>query len=245
MSAKPKRKRLSRALRAEIKETAAFLPSMGKPNTDPIFSAIEAHENAYQKWSKLDDELDRKEHVATKKIGQRPSELVMFGNYHTCGDEMKFRRDQLIRWHKINPKFHTATPKIIRAEYQDALKRSRAQCREAAAWDRRAGIATLRKEVDAAFREELKIGRRLGRTKPTTPGGAAAVLQYIEVESRDTDMSGWYREALITTAKALQAIDNSPAGRCLRNVREGLAATRGMSERVWGRRGAHEPAEGR
>jgi hypothetical protein len=180
------------------------------PKDDPIYAAIQAHKEAFQNCSKLSDELERKEHAAEKKIGPRPSEGVTWRDYHVFPLELKIRRDQFIRWHRANPKFHQNTPKLIRAEYRDAVKRSHAQCRKASAWDRRAGVAALRKETDAALQREMKIGTRLGQTKPATPSGAAAVLRYIEVESRDTDMSGWYRETLMTTAKALQGMEKRP-----------------------------------
>ena len=171
---------------------------------DPIFTAIEAHKEAYRTWSKINTELDRKEHTAWKQIGHRPIELIIWRNYHIGQEEIKIRRDAFLD-------ARVASPRLIRAEYRDALDRYRTQCRKAAAWDRRAGLARLRREHDRLLKEEWIVGWKLGRTEPTTPGGAGAMLEYIEVQSRDTDLSGWYREGVLTVVKVLKAMRCQPA----------------------------------
>jgi hypothetical protein len=93
------------------------------------------------------------------------------------------------------------------------MKRYKAQCRKAAAWDRRVGVAELRKQMKRGLDMDWNLGFKLGRTKPTTPAGVGAMLEYIEQQSRDTDLSGWYLEGVLTAVKVLKAMEKPEAMR--------------------------------
>jgi hypothetical protein len=84
----------------------------------------------------------------------------------------------------------------IEKEYRDANERL-------AEWEHRAGIAPLREQLEHNDRVEQRAAMRMARTKPTTPAGAAALVEYTR---RDIISNGgladWHMPALKTAANA-------------------------------------------
>jgi hypothetical protein len=168
-------------------------------SSDPIFKAIEAHSRAMKEWLRIDGKLDNRKHAAMKRIGRRPFELIAWRNNHIGGTELAARRDEFIA-HKV------ADRKTIEAEYRDAVRRYERQVRRAAAWDRRAGIAKLRGESEAANEGEQYAAQQLARTYPTTIAGVAALLTYAIDDSMDEMFSEWGKKTLSNATGALRSM---------------------------------------
>jgi hypothetical protein len=65
------------------------------------------------------------------------------------------------------------------------------------AWDRRAGIAVQRRECDRAINAESDATMRLAKTRPTTPAGAAVMLEYLKTDAKPGEME-WHSVAFDT-----------------------------------------------
>jgi hypothetical protein len=179
---------------------AATSPS----STDQVFAAIEAHKAATKEWRRLNTELDEQQSAAMKRIGPYPSMLIDWRNYTIGGTELKYRRDDFIA-RKI------ADADTIEAEYRDAMRRYAKQQRKKDAWDRRAGIAELRAQAEAAKETYRDAGERLADIVPTTVAGAAALLGHALHEALDEvvgDLNATDHETqwLINANEALQAL---------------------------------------
>jgi hypothetical protein len=70
--------------------TAKRRPGAAKP--DPISAAILAHKAAFKKWLATNDLLEKKKDAAAKKIGQRPTELIVWRDYYIGDSEIPHRR---------------------------------------------------------------------------------------------------------------------------------------------------------
>jgi hypothetical protein len=171
-----------------------------KPKTDPIVAAIEAHKAAEKKWQAIATALDRKEHSAAKKIGRDPHYTVVWRNYGVEEDTVKKKRDWYLE-HRV------ASPRVIKAEYLDALERCREQARQADAWAKRAGVTKLRAQVERGIAEEHVVSTRLSRIKPTTLAGAAALIEYITADFEHECPLDWQIRSLRTAAAALKAME--------------------------------------
>ena len=128
--------------------------------------------------------------------------------------EIDERRDEFLR----QP---GADRKQVEREYRDAKDRARAAARAGLEWDKRTGVAPLRQRYERTRRAETAAGRRMAETKPTTPAGAAALVNYVGHDLEITpagaaalvDYVGhdieigespeWHKIALATTAAAL------------------------------------------
>jgi hypothetical protein len=99
-----------------------------------------------------------------------------------------------------------ASPKLIKAEYLDAMERYRKQRRRAAIWDKRVGIAKLRKQLAQAIAAEHDLGKGFAKLKPTTAAGVGAAITYILADADDGNLEGWHRAALETAAMALKTM---------------------------------------
>jgi hypothetical protein len=168
---------------------------------DPIFGLIASHKALTADWQGLYDQLQEAEHAAEQEHGRRPIELIHWRNYHIGASEIDTRRAQLLEAGEIDP----AT---IEQEYLDANARYQAKVAAGLAWDKRAGLATLRKDVDRRIAAEQRFAKRLARTMPTTPAGAAALLQYILADDLTTDDDYWHLTALMTLTAALNDMNN-------------------------------------
>src|ERR1035437_1236227 len=110
---------------------------------DPIFAAIEKHRKLFKAWNALCDALERAETKAKKKYGRRPWSLVAWRNYSAIGgSEIEARREEFLKLPGIDPK-------KIEKEYLEAKARERAGER---AWDKRAGLAAQRLELDPPWK---------------------------------------------------------------------------------------------
>lgn len=98
-----------------------------------------------------------------------------------------------------------ADPIQVESEYNDAKAREAAAEREGMDWDERAGGAALRKQFNLARYAEEKAAMRMARTKPTTPAGAAALVEYARRDIVD-QIDNWPIIALKTIATALASM---------------------------------------
>jgi hypothetical protein len=75
----------------------------------------------------------------------------------------------------------------IEKEYLDAKARLAAAERACVDWNYRAGVAPLREQYERANDAWREAVMRMARTKPVTPAGAAALIDYAR---RDIDIGG-------------------------------------------------------
>jgi hypothetical protein len=170
---------------------------------DPIFARIAIHKKLTADWQRLNDQLDEAEWAAAQEHGRRPVELIHWRNYHIGGSEIDSRREQLLEAGEIDP----AT---VEQEYLDAKGRYQAQVVAGLAWDKSTGLETLRKDADRRIAAEWRYAKRLARTIPTTPAGAAALIHYI-LGDLITDEGYWHMQALKTVAAALNSMSAAVA----------------------------------
>jgi len=176
----------------------AASPAASSPLSDPIFALIEDYEALETKALGLYQKLDEAEAAARLTHGSRPFELIAWRNYSAIGEEeIRSAHDDFIEQGNVDPI-------EMEAEYLDAKARRVAAERAASKWDQRAGVAPMREQLRLANVATKQAAFQLGRTKPTTPAGAAAliacVLRYVEDEITD---GSWSVTALKTTAAAL------------------------------------------
>ena len=140
--------------------------------------------------------MDEAESDAAEVHGRRPIGLTHWRNYHIGGSEIDDRRESLLQEAEI--------PAVtIEQEYLDAKVRYQAQMAAGLAWDERVGVAAKRKELDRAMAASRRFERRLAKTQPATPAGAAALIQYLLDEELTTDDGYWHMAALTTVVAAL------------------------------------------
>jgi hypothetical protein len=168
------------------------------PKADPIFALIGTHKKLQAAWQGLSGQLDDAENDAKQNHGPRPIALIHWRNYTICGPEIDERREQLLRESEIDP----AT---VEQEYLDAKAREQAKRAAERAWDVRAGLAAKRKELDRTIEAERRCAKRLSRTKPTTPAGAAALIQHVIDDEICVEIE-WHATALKTAVNALNSM---------------------------------------
>jgi hypothetical protein len=163
---------------------------------DPVFGAIAEHKAMDKEWSRLIDLLIEAENEARQKHGKRPGDQVKWGDhdYSGVGGLGDYRE-----WLLSRP---DADPKQIENEYLEAKARLASLQYEGIAWDIRAGTAQLREQRDRARRACENAEVKLGRTKPTTPAGAGALVAYI-LKNSDGEISLFGERALKTVASSL------------------------------------------
>jgi hypothetical protein len=173
------------------------LPAASAVENDPIYAAIEQHRKFVAESDRLYDELQKAENAAEKKHGRRPSALIAWRSYSAIGaSEIDDRREEFLR----QP---GADRKQVEREYRDAKDRARAAARAGLEWDKRTGVAPLRQLYERTRRAETAVGRRMAKTKPTTPAGAAALVDYVRHDIEIGEGPEWHKIALATTAAAL------------------------------------------
>jgi hypothetical protein len=140
--------------------------------------------------------VDVAEVEARKKYGWRPSPLIDWGNAQGLGDSGIERVKDGLKLSGVNPE-------TIEMEYCQA--RTRLLGAEAAGkeWDKQAGLAALRRDVDRAGSAEWRAAWEMARTKPRTPIGAGALLVYTKTLMFEVGEMDWHKTALDTVAKAL------------------------------------------
>jgi hypothetical protein len=126
-------------------------------------------------------------------------ELIHWRDYTIGASEIETRRGTLLEAGENDPA-------IVEQEYLDAKARYQAQIAAALAWDERTGLAALRKDVDRRIAAEQRYVKRLAHTKPTTPAGVAALIQYILDDDLAADESYWHMTALRSAVAALNSM---------------------------------------
>jgi hypothetical protein len=187
------------ALRAIAAGSVAMTTPAAAVGLDPIFAMIATHKTLRADWQRLYDQLDEAEWTAAEEHGRRPLELIHWRNYHIGASEIDTRRESLLEAGEVEP----AT---VEQEYLDAKARYQTQVAAGLAWDKRTGLETLSKNVDQAFTAAHRCSKHLARTMPTTPAGAAALIQNILDDDLDADESYWHMTALRTAVVALNSM---------------------------------------
>jgi hypothetical protein len=176
------------------RRTASKIKRASQP--DPIFAAIDNHRKLFKAAIALYEALARVEIKAEKKYGRRPWSLVAWRNYSAIGgSEIDDRREEFLKLPGIDPK-------KIEKEYLAAKARERAGKRAERAWDKRAGLAAQRLEVDRAISAEQHAAIRMAQIRPHTPVGAAALLTYAKADI-EGDGIDWHEIALNTAINTL------------------------------------------
>jgi hypothetical protein len=138
--------------------------------------------------------MDRRERTRPPPIA-----LILWRDHHIGDSEIDTRREQLLEAGEIDPG-------TIEREYLDAKARYEAKIAAGAAWDKRTGLETLSKNVDQALTVAHRCSQRLARTIPSTPAGAAALIQYILDDDFDADENYWHMTALRSAVAALNSM---------------------------------------
>ena len=170
-----------------------FLPTLSAASaveSDPIYAAIEQHRKSVAESDRLYDELQKAENAAEKKHGRRPSSLIAWRSYEEFLRQPGADREQVER------------------EYRDAKDHARAAARAGLEWDKRTGVAPLRQLYERTRRAETAAGRRMAKTKPATPAGAAALVDYVRHDIEIGEGPEWHKIALATTAAALSSMSS-------------------------------------
>ncbi len=169
---------------------------------DSIYAAIEHHRKLVGESDRLYEELQKAENAAEKKYGRRPWALIAWRSYSAIGaSEIDDRREEFLR----QP---GADRKQVEREYRDAKDRARAAARAGLEWDKRTGLAPLRQLYERTRRAETAAGRRMAKTKPTTPAGAVALVDYVRHDIEIGEGPEWHKIALATMAAALSSMSS-------------------------------------
>jgi hypothetical protein len=188
--------------------------------TDPIFALITTHKNLEAAWQRLHDQLDHAEIDAAREYGRRPIGLIDWRGYTIAASEIDTQRKQLLFAGEID----AAT---VEREYVRAKARYKAEIAAGLAWDKRAGLQSLSKSLDQALAVARRCAKRLATTKPTTPAGAAALIQHILDNGLAADEDHWHMTALRSALAALNsmgAFTNDSITMMYEGVRGALAA---------------------
>ncbi len=101
-------------------------------------------------------------------------------------------------------------PATVEQEYLDARARYAAKTEAGLLWDKRTGLAKQREELDRAIEEDRRLAKRLRQTMPTTPAGAAALIQYIlDDDGVAPEEEFWHMAALRSTVAALNKMNGA------------------------------------
>jgi hypothetical protein len=199
MTAINRRKALTIVASVPAAAAVAAVPVVGLCSgvkSDPVFAAIAAHKAAGKNWNRAAHALDLAESAAEETHGHRPLALIHWHEYHIGGGEIDWRYEWFLRG--------GADPDEIKKEYVDAKRRYREAVQAGKDWDRRAGVASIRKEDERALAAYDKAARLLAKTKPTTAAGGAALLAHILRDMDDGSCpKGWHTRSIRTVAAAL------------------------------------------
>jgi hypothetical protein len=136
---------------------------------------------------------------AAEEHGRRPIKLIHWRNYHIGAVEIEIRLQNLLEAGEIDRS-------TVEEEYFDAKARYKAQVVAGLAWDDRTGLAALRNDVDRRLTEELQFAWRLADTRPATPAGAAALIQYCLDDDLATGEDYWRMTAIRNAVAALNSM---------------------------------------
>ena len=201
------------ALLSSIESALRTLPDAKAPaavrnakQDDPIFVAVKTARAASRAWLAVCDQIDRAEARALKKYGARPLGLIAWRHYGAIGhEEIDRAREEFLLLPAIDPK-------KIEREYRDAKARERAAQRDQQRWDKRTGLANLRRKFEALDDADRKAHMRMAETCPTTPEGAASPLAYVAADM-ETITREWHAMAVKTVVASLWLMaQGNPAG---------------------------------
>jgi hypothetical protein len=173
---------------------------------DPIFALIAEHKALTKKMYRLSNKLDEAQAEAPEIHGKRPFELIAWRSYSAIGgSEIDRAREEFLSQ-------SGADREQIEKEYLDAKARLAAAKTACVDWDYRAGVVPLREQYERANDAWREAAMRMARTKPVTPAGAAALVDYAR---RDIDIGesviGWPKVALKTVVRALTSMNAEAA----------------------------------
>jgi hypothetical protein len=178
---------------------AAPMAALASSGVDPIFAMIYTHKKLRAEWQARYDRLDEAQFGAAEEHGHRPIELIQWRNHHIGASEIDLRRQTLLAAGEIDPQ-------TVEQEYHDANVRYQAKVEAGVAWDERAGLTTLREDIDRRLGAEHQYAWRLAHTKPATPAGAAALIQYVLDDDLATEEEYWHMTALRSAVAALNSM---------------------------------------
>ncbi|MFO1126480.1 MAG: hypothetical protein U1E25_15140 [Methylocystis sp.] len=165
---------------------------------DPIFAAISEIKRLREHSSQLGGQLEDAEFEAGEAHGRCPWSLIAWRNYSAIGGcEIERARDEFLE-------LPDADLAMVEKEYQDAKKRELEAERAEMEWYERAGIATLRMEYENSCDMISAAYDNLATMAPSTPAGAAALLDFIADEMQDWT-ADWHNAAIATVANALRS----------------------------------------
>lgn len=180
-------------------------PARASTPVDPIFDLIAAHKSLAATANEIYDQHQEAEFNAGEKLGHRPSALINWRHYDIGGGEIELRRKTLLE--------EGMDAELIETEYRDARTRYAAKITAGKAWDQRAGLTELRKRVDRTWAELRRSQKRLVKARPTTPGGAAALLQCILDDDLSDQKDYWHLPAIKNLVGALNAMSSGTVRR--------------------------------
>lgn len=172
------------------------------PMRDPIFAAIERHRRIETELSTIRDKITAVEDEQFK-IDRRPIALIAWRRYsHIGGSEIARARREFLN----EPGADRA---MIEREYREKKAKYRAALKAEREWDEKHGIAELRGRCDECRAERDTAGEALGRTKPTTIAGAAALVAYARADLEIGPDFEWPMPALGNAVAALKQLDTA------------------------------------
>jgi hypothetical protein len=174
---------------------------------DPVFAAIAEHQRAAAAFTRAYVRCDNAEAPARRKHGPRPSPFIEWRDHSALGEgTIEKVRDDLLQLPGISRR-------AIWREYRDAKMRLRRQFRAARAWEKRAGLAELRREYDLADAAENRAARNLAKTKPTTLAGAAALLECANINEDMCPREDFEAAIVRNVIKALRVVPEPGAAK--------------------------------
>jgi hypothetical protein len=167
---------------------------------DPIFAAIRKHQELIEQCCRTTHAREIAQRKVEKKHGRRPIKLVHWRGFQVSGREIDDRREVLLQPQWLREL--GVSRKQIEKEFRAVKAKERAIIRAEKAWDRRYGLTSLRREDDQMWRAWHDAGTHLSKTKPTTPAGAGALIEYLRADLKEGTCD-WHFPALETVAAAL------------------------------------------
>ncbi len=155
--------------------TGAMFPTLAA--ADPALVALAEVRRTEDFFCGLYDALEQVETDAEAAgHGPRPFSLIAWREYSAIGGH------EIDAAHAEFLALPGADPKTIEVEYQDAKARYRAAISAAEEWDKSAGLTLQRRDLERASAARLAAWAQLAETTPTTPAGAAKVLDFVRSE---------------------------------------------------------------
>jgi hypothetical protein len=166
---------------------------------DPIFAAIAQDRRNFRVWCHAQAKLADAEDEKTWKIGkQRPSRSIYWQGRGVDLSDIDDQRKRLLQEGQLSPT-------QIESEYQDGVRRLRTGRRALRKWYKDNGLAKLKAEYKRVTEAWHQSQGALTTIKPTTPCGAAALVEYVRRDMK-VGVALWHQRALTNAVKALAAM---------------------------------------